>query len=67
MRYNLKLHCLNFFDVISEKTFMWKHHLVCQSRPHNVTVTLINKLYMIKELDLAIVILEKLIKLFIYI
>ena len=40
---------LKFCDVLLGQPYLWKRHVVYESRPHVVIVTLGNKLYMILE------------------
>ena len=40
---------LKFCDVLLGKLYMWKHHVVYESRPHSVIINLGKKLYRIPE------------------
>jgi hypothetical protein len=40
---------LEFFNVILGQPHLWKHHVVYESRPHSVIITLNMKLYRIPE------------------
>ena len=40
---------LEFCDVLLGQPYLWKHHVVYESRPHNVIITLNRKLYKILE------------------
>jgi hypothetical protein len=40
---------LEVFDVLLGQPYLWKHHVVYESRPHNVIITLNRKLYKILE------------------
>jgi hypothetical protein len=40
---------LEVFDVILGQPYLWKHHVVYESRPHNVIITLGRQLYRILE------------------
>ena len=40
---------LEFCDVLLGQPYLWKHHVVCESRHHNVIITLNMKLYKIPE------------------
>jgi hypothetical protein len=40
---------IEFFDVHLGQPYLWKHHVVYESRPHNVIITLDRKLYRIPE------------------
>jgi hypothetical protein len=46
---------LEVFDVMLGQPYMWKHHVVYESRPHSVIVTLGGQLYMIPEVVPTIV------------
>ena len=41
--------CLEVFDVLLGQPYFWKHHVVYESRPHNVIIILGRKLYKILE------------------
>jgi hypothetical protein len=40
---------LEVCNVLLGQTYLWKHHVVYESRPHSVIITLIRKLYKIPE------------------
>ena len=40
---------LEVCDVLLGQPYLWKHHVVYESRPHNVIITLDRKLYRILE------------------
>jgi hypothetical protein len=40
---------LKFCDVILDQPYLWKHHVVYESRPHSLIITLNKKLYRIPE------------------
>jgi hypothetical protein len=40
---------LKFCDLILSQPYLWKFHVVYESRPHNVIITLDRKLYMIPK------------------
>jgi hypothetical protein len=40
---------LEVFDVLLGQPFMWKHHVVYESQPKNVIITLGKRLYKIPE------------------
>jgi hypothetical protein len=40
---------LEVFDVLLGQPYLWKHHVVYESRPHNVIITLGRQLYKILE------------------
>jgi hypothetical protein len=46
---------LYFCDVLLGQPYMWKHHVIYESRPHSVIVTLGGHLYIILEVALTIV------------
>jgi hypothetical protein len=43
---------LEVCDVLLGQPYLWKHHVVYESRPHSVIITLGRQLYMIPEVAL---------------
>ena len=44
-----------FYDVVLGQPYIWKHHIVYESRHHSIIVTLGSRLYRVPEVILTII------------